>query len=122
VLVDQFIDRSFAREKSFFGDRRASRMSRWRIRSAPGWATALEAAGRGRPAGDARRHLSGDGGAAILHQGRERTVSQLGLRRVIGMTNMPEAKLAREAELCYATVAMVTDFDCWHPTPSTMTT
>ena len=48
------------------------------------------------------------------------TYKQLGYS-VIGMTNMPEAKLAREAELCYATIAMVTDFDCWHPAHDAVT-
>ena len=114
VIVDQFIDRTFAREKSFFGDglRRAC------LDGPPGLPAARRRAGGGgagpRLAGDARRHLPRDGGPAILHHGRERAVPQWGCD-VIGMTNMPEAKLAREAELCYATVAMVTDFDCWHP-------
>ena len=62
----------------------------------------------------ARRHLRLHRRSAILDAGREPTYKNLGYS-VIGMTNMPEAKLAREAEICYATVAMVTDFDCWHP-------
>ncbi len=68
VLVDQFVDRTYKRESSFFGK------------------------------------------GCVAHVSMAHPVSP-----VIGMTNMPEAKLAREAEICYATVAMVTDFDCWHP-------
>ena len=67
-----------------------------------------------RRAGGARRRLPGDGGAAVLEPGRVGALPGWGCD-VIGMTNMPEAKLAREAELCYASVAMVTDYDCWHP-------
>ncbi len=114
VIVDQFIDRTFARKKSFFG-------------------TGLVAhVGLGHPAcsrlGDAieksikkleipyRR-----GGVYLAMEGPQfSTLAESELYRswgcdIIGMTNMPEAKLAREAEMCYATVAMVTDFDCWHP-------
>ena len=61
-----------------------------------------------------RRHLRLHGRPAVLDLAESLTYKQLGYS-VIGMTNMPEAKLAREAEICYATVAMVTDFDCWHP-------
>ena len=68
-----------------------------------------------RPAVSPRRDLRRDGGPAVLDDGRVASCTASWGADVIGMTNMPEAKLAREAELCYATVAMVTDFDCWHP-------
>ena len=81
VIVDQFIDRSFAREKSFFGEGIVAHVSMAHpVCSRLG--DALEARGaRARPAGDARRHVSGHGRAAVLHQGGERTVSLLGLQR-----------------------------------------
>jgi 5'-methylthioadenosine phosphorylase len=114
VIVDQFIDRSFAREKSFFGDGCVAHVS-VADPVCPRLGDALEAAARqsGLPV---RR-----GGTYLVMEGPQfSTRAESELYRswgchVIGMTNMPEAKLAREAELCYATVAMVTDFDCWHP-------
>jgi 5'-methylthioadenosine phosphorylase len=114
VIADQFIDRTFARAKSFFS-------------------TGLVAhVGLGHPVcsrlGDALEEsikLLGvpyqRGGTYIAMEGPQfSTKAESELYRswgcdIIGMTNMPEAKLAREAEMCYATVAMVTDFDCWHP-------
>jgi 5'-methylthioadenosine phosphorylase len=114
VIVDQFIDRSFAREKSFFGDGCVAHVS-LADPVCPRLGDALEAAALrlGLPV---RR-----GGTYLVMEGPQfstRAESELYRSwgcQVIGMTNMPEAKLAREAELCYATVAMVTDFDCWHP-------
>jgi 5'-methylthioadenosine phosphorylase len=114
VLIDQFVDRTFKRESSFFGKGLVAHVSmahpvspllRRRLREAalaegiePHW-----------------------GGTYVCMEGPQfstyaesMTYKELGYS-VIGMTNMPEAKLAREAEICYATVAMVTDFDCWHP-------
>jgi 5'-methylthioadenosine phosphorylase len=114
VLVDQFVDRTHKRESSFFGKGMVAHVSmahpvspllRKRLREAamaegiaPHW-----------------------GGTYVCMEGPQfssyaesMTYKELGYS-VIGMTNMPEAKLAREAEICYATVAMVTDFDCWHP-------
>jgi 5'-methylthioadenosine phosphorylase len=114
VLVDQFVDRTYKRESSFFGKGMVAHVSmahpvspvlRRRLRDAarmegiePNW-----------------------GGTYVCMEGPQfstlaesMTYKELGYS-VIGMTNMPEAKLAREAEICYATVAMVTDFDCWHP-------
>ena len=91
-------------------------MSRWPIRSARRLGDALERAARGLGLPVAR------GGTYLVMEGPQfstRAESRLYRRwgcDVIGMTNMPEAKLAREAELCYATVAMVTDYDCWHET------
>jgi len=114
VIVDQFIDRTFAREKSFFGAGLVAHVS-----------MAHPVCKR---LGD---HLENTAGAAGIKMARGGTylvmegpqfssLAESELYRtwncdVIGMTNMPEAKLAREAELCYATVAMVTDYDCWHP-------
>ena len=114
VIVDQFIDRSFAREKSFFGDGCVAHVSVAHP-VCPRLGDALEAAARGLSLPVSR------GGSYLVMEGPQfSTVAESNLYRswgcsVIGMTNMPEAKLAREAELCYATVAMVTDFDCWHP-------
>ena len=114
VIVDQFIDRTFARRKSFFG-------------------TGLVAhVGLGHPVCSRLGHaIEGvvkaldipyqRGGTYLTMEGPQfSTLAESDLYRswgcdVIGMTNMPEAKLAREAEMCYATIAMVTDFDCWHP-------
>jgi 5'-methylthioadenosine phosphorylase len=114
VIADQFIDRTFARKKSFFG-------------------TGLVAhVGFGHPVcsrlGDSLESAARElnipmqrGGTYLAMEGPQfSTLAESNLYRswgcdVIGMTNMPEAKLAREAEMCYATVAMVTDYDCWHP-------
>jgi 5'-methylthioadenosine phosphorylase len=115
VLVDQFIDRTFARAKSFFGRGCVAHVSM----ADPVCARlhdALEASGR---ASGVRLHR---GGVYLAIEGPQfSSRAESNLYRswgcdVIGMTNMPEAKLAREAELCYASVAMVTDYDCWHPT------
>jgi 5'-methylthioadenosine phosphorylase len=114
VLVDQFIDRTIARAKSFFGTGCVAHVSM----ADPVCARlhgALEAAGR---AAGIRLH---SGGVYLAMEGPQfssRAESELYRSwgcDVIGMTNMPEAKLAREAEICYASVAMVTDYDCWHP-------
>ncbi|MGJ8560158.1 MAG: S-methyl-5'-thioadenosine phosphorylase [Litorimonas sp.] len=114
VAVDQFIDRTFAREKSFFGPGCVAHVS-VADPICPRLSTlAAEAA---RSAG-ATVHK---GGTYLAMEGPQfSTKAESALYRqwgcdVIGMTNMPEAKLAREAELPYATLAMVTDFDCWHP-------
>ena len=115
VLVDQFIDRTFAREKSFFGAGLAAHVS-----------MAHPVCARlGDHVADAAQTLDGlrlvRGGTYMVMEGPQfSTLAESELYRawgcdLIGMTNMPEAKLAREAELCYATVAMVTDYDCWHP-------
>ncbi len=113
VLVDQFIDRTFARVKSFFGTGCVAHVS-MADPTCSRLMDALETAAA--EAGiDARR-----GGTYLTMEGPQfSTRAESELYRswgcsVIGMTNMPEAKLAREAEMCYATVAMVTDYDCWH--------
>ena len=114
VLVDQFIDRTFAREKSFFGDGVVAHVSMAQpVCARLGAHLARAAAAASVPATR--------GGTYLVIEGPQfSTLAESELYRswgcdVIGMTNMPEAKLAREAELCYATVAMVTDYDCWHP-------
>ena len=114
VVVDQFIDRSFAREKSFFGPGCVAHVSVAHP-VCPRLGDAVEGAARGLGLPVTR------GGTYLVMEGPQfSTKAESELYRawgcgVIGMTNMPEAKLAREAELCYATVAMVTDYDCWHP-------
>ncbi|MGO1118742.1 S-methyl-5'-thioadenosine phosphorylase [Rhodovibrionaceae bacterium A322] len=114
VLVDQFIDRTFAREKSFFTDGLVAHVSL----AHPICGRLGEALLK---AGDEAALTLVKGGTYLAMEGPQfSTLAESNLYRswgcdVIGMTNMPEAKLAREAELCYATVAMVTDFDCWHP-------
>ena len=113
VLVDQFIDRTFAREKSFFGPGLVAHVSVADPVS-PLLVDALERAAAAESVPYTR------GGTYLVMEGPQfSTCAESNLYRswgcdVIGMTNMPEAKLAREAEICYATVAMVTDFDCWH--------
>jgi 5'-methylthioadenosine phosphorylase len=114
VLIDQFVDRTHKRESSFFGKGCVAHVSmahpvspRLRIHLA----AAADAAGIA---------VVRDGtyvcmeGPQFSSYAESITYKQLGYS-VIGMTNMPEAKLAREAEICYATVSMVTDYDCWHP-------
>jgi 5'-methylthioadenosine phosphorylase len=114
VLIDQFVDRTHKRESSFFGKGCVAHVSmahpvspRLRIHIAnAALAEGIE--------------VKRDGtyvcmeGPQFSTYAESMTYKQLGYS-VIGMTNMPEAKLAREAEICYATIAMVTDFDCWHP-------
>ena len=114
VIVDQFIDRSFAREKSFFGEGVVAHVSMANPVCAR-LGDALEAGARtlGLPVTRGGTYLVMEG--PQFSTKAESALYQSWGCSVIGMTNMPEAKLAREAELCYATVAMVTDFDCWHP-------
>lgn len=115
VLVDQFIDRTFAREKSFFGKGCVAHVS-------------VAHPTCGRLSSTCHRIAcrlginSHEGGTYLAMEGPQfSTLAESEMYRgmmncdVIGMTNMPEAKLAREAEICYATVAMVTDYDSWHP-------
>ena len=113
VVVDQFIDRTFAREKSFFGEGLVAHVSMADPVCPRLSSLAAEAA---RAAGA----KVVEGGTYLVMEGPQfSTRAESELYRtwgchVIGMTNMPEAKLAREAELPYASVAMVTDYDCWH--------
>lgn len=114
VIVDQFIDRTFARDKSFFGSGLVAHVSMAHP-VCKRLGDHLEVAAK--EAGIAALR----GGTYLVMEGPQfSSLAESELYRswgcdVIGMTNMPEAKLAREAELCYATVAMVTDYDCWHP-------
>jgi 5'-methylthioadenosine phosphorylase len=114
VLIDQLVDRTHRRESSFFGKGCVAHVSmahpvspRLRIHLA----AAAEAEGIRAVRGGTYVCIEGPQFSTLAES---LTYKGLGYA-VIGMTNMPEAKLAREAELCYATVAMVTDFDCWHP-------
>ncbi|MCK1545426.1 S-methyl-5'-thioadenosine phosphorylase [Bradyrhizobium sp. 160] len=114
VLVDQFVDRTHKRESSFFGRGCVAHVSMAHPVS-PRLRIHLAAAAEAEGIAIARS------GTYVCMEGPQfstyaesMTYKTLGYS-VIGMTNMPEAKLAREAEICYATVAMVTDFDCWHP-------
>ena len=113
VLVDQFIDRTFAREKTFFGSGMVAHVSLADPVS-PLLVEELERAIKAEGISYQR------GGTYLVMEGPQFSTRAESLLYkswgcdVIGMTNMPEAKLAREAEICYATVAMVTDYDCWH--------
>ena len=114
VIVDQFIDRSFAREKSFFGEGIVAHVSMAEP-VCPRLGDVLHAT-----ATELRLPVTRGGTYLVMEGPQFSTRAESQLYRdwgcsVIGMTNMPEAKLAREAEINYATVAMVTDFDCWHP-------
>jgi 5'-methylthioadenosine phosphorylase len=114
VLVDQFVDRTFNRASSFFGKGCVAHVS-----MAHPVSPRLQ--GRIAAAAGAEGIKLVRGGTYVCIEGPQfstlaESMTYKGLDySVIGMTNLPEAKLAREAELCYATVAMVTDFDCWHP-------
>ena len=115
VIVDQFIDRTFAREKSFFGPGLVGHVSV----ANPTCPRLSEACFQAATAEGITVH---NGGTYLAMEGPQfSSLAESRMYReqwgadVIGMTNMPEAKLAREAELCYASVAMITDYDSWHP-------
>ena len=114
VIIDQFVDRTYKRESSFFGKGCVAHVSMAHPVS-PRLRIHLAAAAEAEDIPFAR------GGTYLCMEGPQfsslaESLTYKGLGySVIGMTNMPEAKLAREAEICYASVAMVTDFDCWHP-------
>ncbi|TNE67468.1 MAG: S-methyl-5'-thioadenosine phosphorylase [Rhodobacteraceae bacterium] len=114
VIVDQFIDRTFAREKSFFGTGCVAHVSVAHPVCERLSGIAYEAA----RATGVTVHM---GGTYLAMEGPQfSSMAESKMYRdwgcdVIGMTNMPEAKLAREAEICYASIAMVTDYDSWHP-------
>ena len=115
VIVDQFIDRTFAREKSFFGTGCVAHVSMAHP-TCDRLSDACEAAAR-----DAGITVHRGGTYLAMEGPQFSSLAESIMYReqwgadVIGMTNMPEAKLAREAELCYASIAMVTDYDSWHP-------
>ncbi|MEM7721470.1 MAG: S-methyl-5'-thioadenosine phosphorylase [Pseudomonadota bacterium] len=115
VIVDQFIDRTFAREKSFFGPGLVAHVSV----AHPTCPRLSEVCANAAREEGITVH---EGGTYLAMEGPQfSSMAESTLYRevwscdVIGMTNMPEAKLAREAELCYASVAMITDYDSWHP-------
>ncbi|MEM7057842.1 MAG: S-methyl-5'-thioadenosine phosphorylase [Pseudomonadota bacterium] len=115
VMIDQFIDRTVNREKSFFGTGCVAHVSMAHPICARLQGVLAEAASKA----DVPHHV---GGCYLAMEGPQfSSLAESKMYRehwgcdVIGMTNMPEAKLAREAEICYATVAMVTDYDSWHP-------
>lgn len=114
VIPDQFIDRTFLRKSTFFGDGIVGHVAFGDPVCATVAAAAVEACGSSGVVGK-------KGGTYICMEGPQfSTRAESNLYRswgadVVGMTNLQEAKLAREAEICYATVAMVTDYDCWHP-------
>ncbi|MBN8233079.1 S-methyl-5'-thioadenosine phosphorylase [Corallococcus macrosporus] len=114
VVVDQFVDRTFARTKSFFSQGLVAHVSMAKP-TCSRLGDAVMAACEGLDIKVVR------GGTYLVMEGPQfSTLAESKLYRqwgcdVIGMTNMPEAKLAREAEICYASVSMVTDYDCWHP-------
>jgi 5'-methylthioadenosine phosphorylase len=120
VLVDQFVDRTHKRESSFFGKGCVAHVSMAHPVS-PRLLVHLGAAAEAEGINVAR------GGTYLCMEGPQFSSLAESLTykaqgySVIGMTNMPEAKLAREAEICYASVAMVTDFDCWHPAHDAVT-
>ena len=114
VLVDQFVDRTHLRQTSFFGKGCVAHVSMAHPVSPRLKHRLDEAAGKeGIPVVRGGTYVCIEGPQFSTYA-ESMTYKTLGYS-VIGMTNMPEAKLAREAEICYATVAMVTDFDCWHP-------
>jgi len=115
VIVDQFIDRTVNREKSFFGPGCVAHVSM-------AYPVCQRLASICQKASESIGVKTHPKGTYLAMEGPQfSTLSESRLYRdvwhcdVIGMTNMPEAKLAREAEICYATIAMVTDYDCWHP-------
>ncbi|HSD88414.1 MAG TPA: S-methyl-5'-thioadenosine phosphorylase [Kofleriaceae bacterium] len=114
VVVDQFIDRTLRRPKTFFGTGLVAHVSM-------GHPTCGRLMDHVVAAGSSTGVSIVKGGTYVVMEGPQfSTMAESEMHRglradVVGMTNMPEAKLAREAEICYATVAMVTDFDCWHP-------
>lgn len=120
VIVDQFIDRTFARDKSFFGTGCVAHVSVAHP-TCPRLGDACETAAR-----DAGITVHRGGTYLAMEGPQFSSVAESKMYRnswgcdVIGMTNMPEAKLAREAELCYTSVAMITDYDSWHPDHGTV--
>ena len=114
VIVDQFIDRTYARIKTFFDEEIVAHVSMAKPTS-PSLSDCCEAAL------NKLKIKNQKGGTYVVMEGPQfSTLAESNLYRswnvdVIGMTNMPEAKLAREAEIRYCTIAMVTDYDCWHP-------
>ncbi|MDX1484118.1 MAG: S-methyl-5'-thioadenosine phosphorylase [Alphaproteobacteria bacterium] len=114
VIVDQFIDRTVLRERSFFTSGMVAHVSMARpVCGRLGAAIEDQARAQGIPTVRGGTYLAMEG--PQFSSLAESELYRSWGAHVIGMTNMPEAKLAREAEICYAAVAMVTDYDCWHP-------
>ena len=114
VIIDQFIDRTFAREKTFFDDEIVAHVSMANPTS-NGLMNACEEAIK-----QEKIDYQRNGTYVVMEGPQFSTLAESNLYRswkadVIGMTNMPEAKLAREAEIRYCSISMVTDYDCWHP-------
>jgi 5'-methylthioadenosine phosphorylase len=120
VIPDQFIDRTFLRTSTFFGDGVVGHV-------AFGDPVCATVAGAAAEACTSSNVVGKQGGTYVCMEGPQfSTKAESNLYRswgadVVGMTNLQEAKLAREAEICYATVAMVTDYDCWHPDHDSVT-
>jgi 5'-methylthioadenosine phosphorylase len=114
VLVDQYIDRTVAREASFFGPGCVAHVSLAHPTCARLGAACMAAASAAGVRIHPRATYLAMEGPQFSTQAESKLYRQWGAD-VIGMTGMPEAKLVREAELCYASIAMVTDYDCWHP-------
>jgi 5'-methylthioadenosine phosphorylase len=120
VIPDQFIDRTYLRKSTFFGEGVVGHVAF----GDPVCATVAAAAAK---ACDSSGVVGKEGGTYVCMEGPQfSTKAESNLYRswgadVVGMTNLQEAKLAREAEICYATVAMVTDYDCWHPNHDSVT-
>jgi 5'-methylthioadenosine phosphorylase len=120
VIVDQFIDRTHARAKTFFGTGLVGHVSMADpvcSRLGTHVQAALQRQGVPHVRGGTYLTIEGPQFSTRAESAWYRSMNA----SVIGMTNMPEAKLAREAELCYASVSMVTDFDCWHPAHDAVT-
>ena len=114
IIIDQFIDRTFARNKTFFDDEIVAHVS-MALPTSNGLMNACEEAIK-----KENIEYQRNGTYVVMEGPQFSTLAESNLYRswkadVIGMTNMPEAKLAREAEIRYASVSMVTDYDCWHP-------
>ena len=119
VLIDQFFDRTINRKKSFFGPGLAAHVQFAHPICSKMKNILLKASN------NIKIDVVEDGTYLAMEGPQFSTLAESNIYRswgcdVIGMTNMPEAKLAREAEICYATVAMVTDYDCWHPNHETV--
>ena len=120
VIVDQFIDRTFARPKSFFGSGCVAHVSvAHPVCARLGDACEIAARAAGITVHRGGTYLAMEG-SQFSTMAESKMYREAWGADVIGMTNMPEAKLAREAELCYASVAMVTDYDSWHPDHGTV--
>ena len=120
VVPDQFIDRTSLRQSTFFGEGIVGHVAFGDPVCATVAAAIVSGCESSGVVGKSKGTVCLHGRAAVFHEGRVKPLPQLGLD-VIGMTNLQEAKLAREAEICYATMAIVTDYDCWHESHDAVT-